>query len=160
MLRSILVRALPFTIAAIVGYSVVELVAPIKCGRPVDGFVSHVSGSGHSGFASDPSPDRTLTETPGSDELKDNRKRLMILSKPRPAYTEEARSNNIQGTVILKVAFLGNGSIGMVQPVKSLPNGLTEQAIEAAKRIKFKPAGENGVGKTVIKSVEYTFRIY
>ncbi len=85
---------------------------------------------------------------------------MKINSKPRPGYTDAARQNNIQGTVILRVTFLGSGQIGSVSVVKGLPNGLSEQAIAAAKRISFEPAKNNGVGQTVTKQVEYTFSIY
>ncbi|MFM9904196.1 MAG: TonB family protein [Pyrinomonadaceae bacterium] len=85
---------------------------------------------------------------------------IKILSKPRPGYTDAARQNNIQGTVILRVTFLGSGQIGSISPVKGLGNGLTEQAIAAARRISFEPAKTNGVGQTVTKQIEYTFSIY
>lgn len=83
-----------------------------------------------------------------------------ILSKPRPGYTDAARQNNIQGTVILRVTFMANGSIGSISAIKGLPNGLTEQAIAAARRINFEPQKSNGIGQTVTKQVEYTFSIY
>lgn len=85
---------------------------------------------------------------------------IKILSKPRPGYTDGARQANIQGTVILRVTFLGSGGIGSISTVKGLPNGLTEQAIAAARRISFEPAKRDGVGQTVTKQIEYTFSIY
>jgi len=85
---------------------------------------------------------------------------LSILSKPRPGYTDSARQANIQGTVILRVTFNANGSIGGISPVKGLPNGLTEQAIAAARRISFEPKKVDGVGQSVTKQIEYTFSIY
>jgi TonB family protein len=85
---------------------------------------------------------------------------LRIISKPRPNYTDTARTQNIQGTVLLKVTFLANGSIGGVSAVKGLGGGLTEQAIAAAKRISFEPAKRGGVPYTVTKTIEYSFNIY
>ena len=67
---------------------------------------------------------------------------LKIISKPRPGYTDSARLNNIEGTVVLNVTFLASGQIGRVEPLERLPDGLTEQAIAAAKRISFEPALE------------------
>lgn len=87
-------------------------------------------------------------------------KGIQITSKPRPGYTDAARQNNVQGTVVLRVTFMANGSIGGVSAVKGLPNGLTEQAIAAAKRIAFQPATVNGVPQTVTKQIEYSFSIY
>ncbi len=85
---------------------------------------------------------------------------LKILSKPRPGYTDAARQNNIQGTVILRVTFLASGQVGSVSVVKGLPNGLSEQAIAAARRISFEPAKTNGIGQSVTKQIEYSFSIY
>jgi len=86
--------------------------------------------------------------------------KLSITSKPRPGYTDSARQANIQGTVILRVTFLGSGQIGSISPVKGLPNGLTEQAIAAARRISFTPQMAGGVPQSVTKQIEYTFSIY
>lgn len=85
---------------------------------------------------------------------------LKILAKPKPSYTDAARQAQVQGTVILRVTFLANGSIGSISPVKGLPNGLTEQAIAAARSMRFEPAKKDGQGQTVTKQVEYTFSIY
>lgn len=85
---------------------------------------------------------------------------IKILSKPRPGYTDSARQANIQGTVILRVTFLASGGIGGISAVKGLPNGLTEQAIAAARRISFSPAMSNGTPQSVTKQIEYTFSIY
>ncbi len=96
----------------------------------------------------------------GSGTLSTDNGSLRILHKPRPQYTDEARSNGTEGTVVLRVTFLASGQIGSVQPVKGLGDGLTEQAIDAARRLQFEPAIRNGTPLTVTKMVEYTFSIY
>jgi protein TonB len=85
---------------------------------------------------------------------------INIISKPRPAFTSEARQANFSGTVVLRVTFLANGSIGGVSAVKGAPYGLTESAIAAAHNIRFEPAKVNGVPTNVTKSVEYSFTLY
>lgn len=85
---------------------------------------------------------------------------LKILSKPRPGYTDAARQNNVQGTVILRVTFLPSGQIGSISAIKGLPYGLTEQAIAAARQMKFEPAKRDGIAQAVTRQVEYTFSIY
>ncbi len=85
---------------------------------------------------------------------------LKILHNPKPGYTDEARKNSVQGTVVLRVTFLANGQIGAVTVVRGLPNGLTEKAIAAAKAIKFEPRKDGGVPKSVSKSIQYGFTIY
>jgi len=85
---------------------------------------------------------------------------LNILSKPRPGYTDFARFYDIQGTVKLRVTFLGSGKIGPVTPTQRLPFGLTEKAIEAARAISFESKRIGDVGQTVTKQIEYTFSLY
>jgi len=82
-----------------------------------------------------------------------------VLHSPRPPYTDAARNNGASGTVILSVVFLGNAKIGDVKVIQSLPDGLTDQAIEAAKRISFEPAMKNGRAVSVRGNVEYQFTI-
>ena len=85
---------------------------------------------------------------------------LQITSKPRANYTDAARQNQVQGTVRLRVTFLANGTIGSISAVNGLPNGLTEQAIAAARNIRFTPAMKNGQPYAVTKQLEYSFTLY
>lgn len=85
---------------------------------------------------------------------------VKIISKPIAKYTDLARQNNIQGTVLLRVTFNSNGTIGAISPVTSLPDGLTEQAIAAAKQMRFEPAKRNGQPVSVTKQIQYNFTIY
>ncbi|MDQ6787891.1 MAG: energy transducer TonB [Acidobacteriota bacterium] len=90
-----------------------------------------------------------------------------ILSKPRAIYTDSARKKGISGTVRLRVVFLASGEIGDITFVsetskkgKLTKYGLVEQAIEAAKKIKFTPQIKNGKPITVTKLIEYNFLLY
>ena len=83
-----------------------------------------------------------------------------IIGKPRASYTDSARKANVQGSVLLKVTMLSNGSVGSVTPVKELSNGLTEQAVAAARKLVFLPKRINGVPVTVIVTFDYGFSIY
>lgn len=85
---------------------------------------------------------------------------LRILTKPRPGYTEEARLNSVQGSVILKVTFEANGTIGPIEVVKGLEQGLTEMTTEAARKITFTPARQNGTPVSVTRQLEYHFSVY
>lgn len=85
---------------------------------------------------------------------------INIISKPQPRYTDAARQNNVTGTVTLKVTFMANGQIGSVSPVSGLPYGLTEQAIAAAKAIRFDPPKRGGTPYSVSKTITYNFTIY
>lgn len=83
-----------------------------------------------------------------------------ILAKPRATYTDAARTNNVQGSVLVKVTLLASGAVGSVSVVRGLPHGLSERAIAAAKLIRFEPKKVNGVPVSVTQTFEYTFSIY
>lgn len=83
-----------------------------------------------------------------------------IISKPRASYTDAARTNQVTGSVLLKVTLLANGQVGSITPVKRLPHGLTEQAIAAARLIRFEPKKVNGQPVSVVITVDYGFTIY
>ena len=85
---------------------------------------------------------------------------LRILSKVRPVYTDLARHYNLTGTTLLRVTFLADGNIGDVSVVKPIPLGLTENAIRAAKLMKFEPPRRNGLAYTVNKIVQYNFNLF
>lgn len=85
--------------------------------------------------------------------------RATILSKPPPGYTREARRRSIQGLVILSVVLSADGTIGRVAVERALPAGLTENAMRAACKIKFKPAIKNGNAVSSRVLVEYAFRV-
>lgn len=85
----------------------------------------------------------------------------VALNKPRPNYTEEARKNKVQGSVRARLLV---GADGQVKQVKisgaGLPNGLSEEAIQAAKQMRFQPAMKNGekVAYWVIVEIEFNLR--
>jgi TonB family protein len=85
---------------------------------------------------------------------------IKIIFKPKATYTDEARTNNVQGSVRLKITLLASGQVGSITPVTRLPHGLTEQAIAAARQIKFEPAKVNGVAVSKIVTFDYGFNIY
>ena len=83
-----------------------------------------------------------------------------LLSKPEPQYTEEARKNQITGTVVLKVVFASSGQITNIQTMRGLPYGLTEKAIAAARNIRFEPATKDGHKVSMWMQLEYNFNLY
>ncbi|HET6974019.1 MAG TPA: TonB family protein [Pyrinomonadaceae bacterium] len=87
-------------------------------------------------------------------------RKVVLLMKTEPTYTEEARQHRTTGAVILKAVFSANGSVVNIQVKSGLPNGLTEQAIEVAKRIKFIPAAKDGKFVSVWTQLEYNFNLF
>jgi TonB family protein len=91
---------------------------------------------------------------------KDVTTKAKLISKPEPQYTEEARKNQITGTVVLKVVFASNGTVTNIRTVSGLPHGLTEKAIAAARQIKFTPATKDGHQVSMWMQLEYNFNLY
>ena len=85
---------------------------------------------------------------------------LKITTKPRPAYTDTARSKNVQGTIVLLVLFRSDGRIGRPLALKRLGSGLDESAFRAASAIRFEPKRINGKPVSVVRPVEFSFAIY
>jgi TonB family protein len=83
-----------------------------------------------------------------------------VLSKPEPQYTEEARAKQITGTVVLRAIFAANGRVLGIRAVSGLPAGLTEQAIQAARQIRFVPAIKDGRAVSMFVQLEYNFDLY
>jgi TonB family protein len=126
-------------------------------GENTGGGRTRLGGGGAGGGGEGGAPKEVVKEVYSTKELT---KRISIVSKPEPGYTEEARKNSIQGTVTLRVLFASNGSVSSVTPLKRLPDGLTEKAIAAAKQIKFVPAEKDGRKVSTWGQVNYAFNIY
>jgi len=86
--------------------------------------------------------------------------RARVLAKPEPQYTEEARRNSISGSVVLRVVFSRSGEVINIRAVQTLPFGLTERAIAAARMIRFRPATKDGRPVNVPMQLEYNFNLY
>ena len=71
-------------------------------------------------------------------------KPVEILFKPKPAYTDEARSKKIEGEVLLQVVFSASGEVRVERVVQGLGYGLDESAESAARQIRFRPAQQEG----------------
>lgn len=84
---------------------------------------------------------------------------VKILSKPRAPYPngDTGGSICIRGSVTLRVTFQANGEVGKISVVSGLPYGATENAIAAARKIKFNPAKLNGLPVTSFKTIQYFF---
>jgi TonB family protein len=91
---------------------------------------------------------------------KDVSSKARVLSKPEPQYTEEARKNQVTGTVVLRAVFTSGGQVTNIRAVSGLPYGLTERAIAAARQIRFTPATKDGHAVSMHIQLEYNFNLY
>ncbi|HZH31859.1 MAG TPA: energy transducer TonB [Pyrinomonadaceae bacterium] len=87
-------------------------------------------------------------------------RRVQIIHKPEPRYTERARRNGVTGTVRLRLVLSASGQVSNISAVNLLPDGLTEMAALAASHIKFIPAIKDGRRVSQYVLIEYNFNIY
>jgi TonB family protein len=84
---------------------------------------------------------------------------IVVLDKPLPEYTAEARRLRIEGDVTLKVRFSASGQVEVLGVVNGLGHGLDEQAKLAAERIRFKPAMQSGHAVDQVSIIHVTFQM-
>ncbi|OLE51954.1 MAG: hypothetical protein AUG51_20390 [Acidobacteria bacterium 13_1_20CM_3_53_8] len=87
-------------------------------------------------------------------------RKAVIVTKPQAAYTEEARQNQVTGTVILRAVLSSSGKVTGIRAVSGLPFRLTERAIAAARQIRFVPAERDGRLVSQYIQIEYNFNLY
>lgn len=150
MIRVLFNHILPFVLGCLVGVAAYYLVMPFNVPA-----LETEQGSGSCRGRKTPRWTGSATF-----ELESGNKPFVIVSKPSATYTELARENNTEGSVLLKVTLLASGDVGNVSVVRGLPYGLTERAVQAARRIEFEPKRVNGVPVSVTQTFEYTFDIY
>jgi TonB family protein len=105
---------------------------------------------GDAGIAAAGSRPRKASEPPISSSAE-------ILSKPRPAYTDEARRLKIEGEVLLEVLFSASGETRVLRMIQGLGHGLDENAITAARAIQFRPAkrGDAATDSTTVVHIVF-----
>jgi TonB family protein len=82
-----------------------------------------------------------------------------IVSKPKPAYTNEARLKKIEGEVLLEMQFSASGEARVVRLVRGLGYGLDENAVAAAVGIRYHPATRNGAAVDFAAVVHIVFQL-
>src|SRR6476659_8948666 len=122
-------------------------------GGNIGGGDRHDGGGGAGGGGGGGDPNRIFSP-------HDVTSKARVLSKPEPQYTEEARKNQVTGTVILRAVFSSTGQVTNISARAGLPYGLTERAIAAARQIKFTPATKDGRPVSMYIQLEYNFNLY
>ena len=86
-------------------------------------------------------------------------RRVMILIKPEPQYTEDARRLRLRGRVVIKAVLAASGRVTNLQVVSGIPE-LAQLAMEVAHKIYFIPAVKDGRFISTFVELEYNFNIY
>jgi TonB family protein len=84
---------------------------------------------------------------------------VVVVSKPLPEYSNEARQLKVQGDVILRVTFKASGQVQVQGIVQGLGHGLDEEARRVAQQIRFRPATRNGQPVDKTTNVTITFQL-
>lgn len=82
-----------------------------------------------------------------------------LLREVKAQYTEEARTRNIRGAVILEIVVTADGTVGDVTVLRGLGYGLDERAATAVRGWRFAPATRFGQAVDVIVEVEVAFSL-
>jgi TonB family protein len=82
-----------------------------------------------------------------------------LVREVRPAYTDEARRQRIEGDVILEIVVRSDGSVGSIKVRRSLGGGLDQRAIEAVRQWRFNPARRHGTPVDVAVEVSVDFKL-
>jgi TonB family protein len=120
-------------------------------GRPGSHGTVAKASFGDNMYGSGPSPAARPTEPMATP--------IVVLAKPLPTYTSEARQLKIQGDVTLQVRFAASGQVEVLRVLSGLGHGLDEQAKIAAERIRFKPATRDGRAIDEVSIIHVTFQM-
>jgi len=83
----------------------------------------------------------------------------VAINRAKPDYTDVARKAHISGVVVVEAVVNKQGEVEQVKVLKGLPMGLSEQAVEAVKKWRFKPGTLNGEPVDVIFSLTVNFTL-
>lgn len=83
-----------------------------------------------------------------------------VVYKVEPEFSDEARKNKFQGTVLLRVVVGVDGKPHEVSVQRSLGMGLDEKAVEAARLWRFDPGTKDGLPVPVEVLLEVNFHLY
>lgn len=88
---------------------------------------------------------------------KEVSKKAKITFYPPPEPSRDKRAQGVTGIVELRVVLCRSGQVTDIEPVRKLPYGITETAIDAAKRARFIPAEKDGQTVSQRATFEYRF---
>jgi hypothetical protein len=94
----------------------------------------------------------TFTRSYASDSMP-----FAILFEPPARMTAEARRNHTYGVVQLLVEYGADGKAHVIERIKTLPDGLTEEAERVAESTQFRPQTIDGEPIPVAKIQSYYF---
>jgi len=101
-----------------------------------------------------PPPEPTAPLRVGGDV-----KAPVAIDRAEPNYTDTARKARIAGVVIVEAIIDKQGNVDNAKVVKGLPGGLSEEAVKAVRKWKFRPGTLNGEAVATIFNLTVTFQL-
>ena len=83
----------------------------------------------------------------------------VTISRGEPNYTDTARKARVAGVVIVEAIIDKQGNVDNARIIKGLPMGLSEEAVKAVKRWKFRPGTLNGEPVATIFNLTVNFKL-
>jgi TonB family protein len=154
----LLKRVLPFALALMVGVGLGTMFS--KAPRTASNLSQNYGGIGTGSGAGYSTRQDGEVDYDRPFNPRDVDQKARIISRSEPQYTQEAREQQVQGTVVLRAVFAEDGSVKNIRVVSSLPYGLTERAVAAAQGIKFSPALKDGRAVSQYIQIEYNFNLF
>ena len=84
-------------------------------------------------------------------------RRAVFSSRPLPRLTDEAIAHGTRGQVVLSAILCRTGKVTDIQVIKGLPFGVTENAVEAVRQVRFSPAEKDRQPVSVAMKFEFKF---
>jgi protein TonB len=117
------------------------------------------TGEGTGGDKPAPPPPAPEPKDEGPLRVGGDVKAPVATNRAKPDYTDAARKAHISGVVVVEAVVNKQGEVEQVKVLKGLPMGLSEQAVEAVKKWRFKPGTLNGEPVDVIFSLTVNFTL-
>lgn len=83
----------------------------------------------------------------------------VVIHMVTPKYSQEARAAKLSGNVVVSMIVDSEGKVRDVHVLRGVGMGLDENAMEAVKKYKFKPALKDGKPVAVYLNVQVNFKI-
>ena len=93
------------------------------------------------------------------EQMRAGIKPPVIVYKLEPEYSEMARKARVQGTVCVEAVIDDKGQVRSMRIRDGLGYGLDEQALEAVRQWRFRPATRDGKPVAIVGAFYLTFRL-
>jgi TonB family protein len=98
-------------------------------------------------------------QVPGAYRIGNGVSPPVLIESGQPTYTEEARRAHIEGTVMVSMVVMEDGTPSAIRVTRSLEPGLDQKAVEAVSKWRFRPGLKDDKPVPVMASVQVNFHL-